>query len=70
VVPTGSDLPSIVRWTGDASTPELACAAGYDCTRKDGNERLILTTSYETLLEAKVVSLGEAATAEGVAASA
>jgi hypothetical protein len=37
---------------------DLARAAGYVSTKKDGSERLNFTAFYEALLEAKGVSLG------------
>ena len=56
---TGSELLAKVKELGNASKSDLARAAGYVSTKKDGSERLNFTAFYEALLEAKGVSLGE-----------
>jgi hypothetical protein len=58
---TGSDLLTKVKELGDASKSDLVRAAGYVSTKKDGTERLNFTAFYEALLEAKGVSLSQAA---------
>ncbi len=55
---TGSDLLTKVKELGDVSKSDLVRACGYVSTKKDGGERLNFTAFYESLLEAKGVSLG------------
>ena len=61
----GSDLLAKVKELGDASKSDLVRSCGYVSTKKDGTERLNFTAFYEALLEAKGVSLGEAAGGKG-----
>ena len=60
---TGSDLLTKVKELGDASKSDLVRACGYVSTKKDGGERLNFTAFYESLLEAKGVSLGDTGSA-------
>jgi hypothetical protein len=55
---TGSDLLAKVKEMGDASKSDLVRACGYVSSKKDGTERLNFTAFYESLLQAKGVSLG------------
>ena len=55
---TGSDLLNKLKELGDISKSDLVRSCGYVSTRKNGEERLNLTSFYEALLEAKGVSLG------------
>ena len=55
---TGSDLLNKVKELGDVSKSDLVRACGYVSNKKDGGERLNFTAFYESLLEAKGVSLG------------
>lgn len=57
---TGSELLALVKEMGDAPKSELARAAGYVSTRKDGGERLNFTAFYEALLNAKGIDFGPA----------
>ncbi|MFO7630171.1 MAG: AbrB family transcriptional regulator [Prochlorococcaceae cyanobacterium] len=56
---TGSELLAKVKELGDVSKSELVRSCGYVSTKKDGTERLNFTAFYESLLEAKGVSLGD-----------
>ena len=56
---TGSDLLTKVKELGDVSKSDLVRASGYVSTKKNGGERLNFTAFYESLLEAKGVSLGD-----------
>jgi hypothetical protein len=55
---SGPELLAKVKELGDASKSELVRATGYFSTKQDGSERLNYTAFYESLLEAKGVSLG------------
>jgi hypothetical protein len=55
---TGSDLLAKVKEMGDASKSDLVRACGYVSSKKNGTERLNFTSFYESLLQAKGVSLG------------
>ena len=55
---TGSDLLHKLKELGDISKSDLVRSCGYVSTKKNGEERLNLTSFYEALLEAKGVSLG------------
>jgi hypothetical protein len=55
----GADLLTKVKELGDVSKSELVRGCGYVSTKKDGTERLNFTAFYESLLEAKGVSLGD-----------
>ena len=55
---TGSDLLAKVKDLGDVSKSDLVKECGYVSSKKDGSDRLNFTAFYESLLEAKGVSLG------------
>ncbi len=56
---TDSYLLAKVKELGDATKSDLVRACGYVSGKKDGGDRLNITTFYDALLEAKGVSLGE-----------
>ncbi|MFO7630259.1 MAG: AbrB family transcriptional regulator [Prochlorococcaceae cyanobacterium] len=56
---TGSELLAKVKELSDVSKSELVRSCGYVSTKKNGAERLNFTAFYESLLEAKGVSLGD-----------
>ena len=56
---SGSELLAKVKELGDVSKSDLVRSCGYVSTKKDGTERLNFTAFYESLLEAKGVSLGD-----------
>ena len=55
---TGTELLDKVKEVGDVPKTELAKACGYVITKKDGSEQVKFTQFYETLPDAKGVSLG------------
>jgi len=55
---TGSDLLAKVKELGDVPKSTLVKECGYVTQKKDGGDRLNFTAFYESLLEAKGVSLG------------
>ncbi len=61
---TGRDLLAKVKELGDVSKSDLVRACGYVSTKKSGGERLNFTAFYESLLEAKGVSIGDTGTTE------
>lgn len=58
---TGSELLARIKELGDVPKSDVVRACGYFSIKKDGSERLNFTAFYEALLEAKGVTLGEAA---------
>ncbi len=62
---TGTDLLVKVKALGDASKSALVRECGYVSTKKDGSERLNFTAFYESLLEAKGLSLGSDSAGRG-----